>query len=199
MGTEAKVLDGLTGVLGSTEENGVGTGRCAHGQLVECEALTTSSGDPGTGGGSESERGNRDLGDLEQTVVVSDAGDCDNGLALVLGSSVLVGDGCDDLGEGDRRTVDLAHHQSAENSLVEVGIGPSGQKLVELYEEGEVRVVGLLHLAVARPNVMLVCIVLVAGFIAPSSLMGAEISMRAADDRRGPRTEIDTHLDGIAV
>jgi hypothetical protein len=55
VGTEAEVLDGLTGVLGATEENGVGTGRGPQSNLVNGEGLTTSSLDAGTGRGGEAE------------------------------------------------------------------------------------------------------------------------------------------------
>jgi hypothetical protein len=112
VGTEAKVLESLTGVLGSTEEEGVGSGGGAGSNLVNGEALTTSLLDASASGGGEAESRNRDLGELEHAVVVSDGTDLslvsessecgvwepydDNGLALV-----VLGVG-DDLGEGDR-------------------------------------------------------------------------------------------------
>jgi len=56
--TEAEVLDGLAGVLGSTEEEDVGASGRAEGQLVECEALTAGLLDTGTSGGSEAKSSN---------------------------------------------------------------------------------------------------------------------------------------------
>ena len=75
MGTETEMLDGLTGVLGATEEEGVGSGRGAGSNLVDGEALTTSLLDAGAGGGSEAEGRNGELGELEHAVVVSDGAD----------------------------------------------------------------------------------------------------------------------------
>ena len=75
VGTEAKVLESLTGVLGSTEEEGVGSGGGAGSNLVDGEALTTSLLDAGAGGGSEAESRNGELGELEHAVVVSNGAD----------------------------------------------------------------------------------------------------------------------------
>ena len=75
VGTEAEVLESLTGVLGSTEEEGVGSGGGAGSNLVDGEALTTSLLDAGTRGGSEAESRNGELGELEHAVVVSNGAD----------------------------------------------------------------------------------------------------------------------------
>ena len=123
VGTKAEVLDGLTGVLGATEEEGVGTGRGAHGQLINGQGLTTSGDDAGAGSGGVAEGSDRELGELKETVVVSDGADQDDGLALVSLAGVLVGSSGDDLGEGHGRAVDLAHVQTAENSGVELAVG----------------------------------------------------------------------------
>lgn len=72
VGTEAEVLERLTRVLGSTEEEGVGSGWEAGGDLVDGQGLTTSSLDARAGGGGESESSNGQLGELEQTDVVGD-------------------------------------------------------------------------------------------------------------------------------
>lgn len=58
VGAKAEVLDGLTGVLGATEEEGVGASWRAHGKLVNGEALTAGGQDAGAGSGSEAECGN---------------------------------------------------------------------------------------------------------------------------------------------
>lgn len=123
MGTEAEVLDGLTGVLGATEEEGVGTGRGAHGQLIDGQGLTTSGDNAGAGSVGVAEGGNRELGELKETVIVSDGADQDDGLALVSLAGVLVGSGGNDLGERHGRAVDLAHHQATEDSGVELAVG----------------------------------------------------------------------------
>jgi hypothetical protein len=102
VGTHAEMLDGLTSVLGTTEEEGVGTGGEAGRDLVDGKDLTASLLDAGTGGGSEAESSNGELGELEETVVVGDGANDDNGLALVGLRGVLVGSGRNDLGQADR-------------------------------------------------------------------------------------------------
>lgn len=118
VGTHAEVLDGLTGVLGSTEEEGVGASGEAGSDLVDGEDLTTSLLDAGTGRRSEAESGDGELGELQETVVVSDGANLvpvshvlifltnkpydNDGLALVLLGCVLVGGGRNDLGQADR-------------------------------------------------------------------------------------------------
>jgi hypothetical protein len=123
VGTEAEVLDGLTGVLGSTDEEGVGTGGETGGNLVDGESLTTSLLDAGAGRGSEAHGSDGELGELKEAVVVSDGTDNDNGLALVGLGVRLVGGSRDDLGEGDGGAVDLGHHKTAEDNLVEGSVG----------------------------------------------------------------------------
>jgi hypothetical protein len=114
--TETEVLDRLARVLGTTEKDDVGTGRRAEGELVEGEALTTSLLDASTGCGGEAESADADLGDLEETVVIGDGADDGADLALVGLAAVLVGRHGDDLGERERRGVDLGHAQSFSQS-----------------------------------------------------------------------------------
>lgn len=123
VGTEAEVLDGLTGVLGSTEEDGVGTSGETGGNLVDGKDLTTSLLDAGAGRGGEAQGSDGELGELKKAVVVGDGADNDDGLALVVLRVGLVGGGSDDLGERDGRAVDLGHHKTAEDNLVEGRIG----------------------------------------------------------------------------
>ena len=47
------------------------------------------------------------------------------------------------LGQGQRRLVGLAHKQPLQHDLVELGIGPPVEKLVQLHQELQVDVVGL--------------------------------------------------------
>lgn len=68
--THAEVLDSLTGVLGTTEEDGVGTGGGAEGKLVESQALTASLGDSGTSSAGEAESGDGHLGNLEHAMFI---------------------------------------------------------------------------------------------------------------------------------
>lgn len=121
--TEAEVLDGLTGVLGTAEEDGVGASGGAHGELIDGEALTTGGQDAGTGSCGETEGRNGELGNAQETVVVSDGANNDDGLARLLLGGVLVGDLTGDARDGHGWAVDLAHHQAAEDDSVELGVG----------------------------------------------------------------------------
>ena len=56
--SEAKMLDGLSGVLWSSKQKCVCTSWGSHGQLVNCQTLSTSLFDPSTRGSGEPERGN---------------------------------------------------------------------------------------------------------------------------------------------
>lgn len=116
--TEAEVLDSLTGVLGTTEDQGVASGGGTESKLVQGDGLTTGSEDAGTGGSGESQSSDSHLGALEQTVVIGDGTDNNDGSLL----SLLVDVG-DNAGQGDGRSVDLGRKQTSENNLVERGIG----------------------------------------------------------------------------
>lgn len=117
MGAETEVLESLTGVLGATEKEGVGTSGLLESELVKGDGLAASSGDAGTGGGGEAESRNVHLGDDKETVVIGDGANNDDGLLLV---AVL------DIGgnarEGHGGAVDAGHEQAAEDNLVEGSI-----------------------------------------------------------------------------
>jgi len=151
VGAHAEVLEGLTAVLGSTEDHGVAAGRGAQSQLVEGDGLAASSGDAGTGGSGEPKGGNADLGEGQETVVIGDSADDDDGSLL----SLLVDVGRD-ARERDRRSVDLGHKQAAEHNLVEGSVGPAGQEAVQLYQELEVDIVALRGLPVGALGVVAV-------------------------------------------
>lgn len=72
---ETKVLDSLTRVLGTTQEKGVGASREASSNFVNSKNLTASLLDAGTGRGRESKGGNRELGELQETVIIGDGSD----------------------------------------------------------------------------------------------------------------------------
>lgn len=112
---ETEVLDGLTSVLGATEEDDVGAGWGAESELVEGDALTAGLLDAGTGGRGEAKSADAHLWDLEHTVVIGDGADDSADLALGGLLVVLVGGDGDDLGEGDRWGVDARHAQSVQS------------------------------------------------------------------------------------
>ena len=92
------MLLGLTSSVGSQEE-GVGAGGGLHHELVKSQALATSLCDSGAGGLGEAEGSNVDLGHIEESLVVGDGGNADNG-TVSLSSEML-----DELGEGERGAV----------------------------------------------------------------------------------------------
>lgn len=112
--THAEVLNSLTGVLGSTEEEGVASGRGAESKLIKGEDLTTGSQDASASGGGEAEGSDAELGDGQETVVIGDGADDDDG--LVVGLLRHVGD---DAGERHWGPVDAGHEEAAEDDLVE--------------------------------------------------------------------------------
>jgi hypothetical protein len=107
--TEAEVLDSLTVALWTTEQNDVGASWCAHGQLVEGQALSTRLLDPSTCGCGEAECADSHLWDFIETVVVCDGADHCADLALVCLCRMWVCRYGYDLRECDRRLVDLAY------------------------------------------------------------------------------------------
>lgn len=122
VGAEAEVLDGLAGVLGSTEEQSVGTSRRARSELVNSEALSTSLGNASARGRSESQGGDGQLGNLDNTVVVRDGANDDDGLALVGLASLVGGSRLHDARDRNGSTVDLRHVEAAQNDLVEARV-----------------------------------------------------------------------------
>lgn len=117
MWAKAKVLNSLTSVLRSTQQKGVCASRSPESQLVQSQSLTTSLLDSGSGGSSESESSNGELGEVEKTVVIGDCADNDYGLA---GRFIVLLDGGYETGEGHRRTVDAGHKKATKDNLVEV-------------------------------------------------------------------------------
>jgi hypothetical protein len=106
--TEAEMLDSLTVALWSTEQNDVGASWCAHGQLVEGQALPARLLDPSTCGCGEAEGADSHLWNFIEAVVVCDGADYCANLALVCLCRMWVCRYCYNLREGDRRLVDLA-------------------------------------------------------------------------------------------
>jgi len=152
--SHTEVLDGLSGVLGSSQQNNIATSWSSQGQLIKGQAFTTSLLNPGSGCRCESESGDGELGDDLKSVVVGDsANDCD-GLALVSLLGTLSANFAVDSGDRHGRSVYSRHEQSLEDDLVEVGIGSSSKESVKLDEQLQIWVVALGCLSVAGPDVM---------------------------------------------
>ena len=103
------MLDGLTGVPLTPQEQGVRPSRCPKRELVQSQDFTTSVHDPLFCPAGESEGGDGELGDISEADVVSDGADADNDLTLVGGRRRDLSCDC---GEGDGRTIDLGHEES---------------------------------------------------------------------------------------
>lgn len=123
--SHAEVLDRLSGVLWSSQQNNIAAGRGSHGQLIEGQTFTTSLLNSSSGSGCESESSDGKLRDVLESVVIGDCANHCDGLALV----GLLGGRCADFavdsGEGHGWPVYSRHEQSLEDDLVEVGIGSS--------------------------------------------------------------------------
>ena len=120
------MLDGLTGVLGTTEKDSVGTSGSTESKLIKGEDFTTSLQNASLSGLGEAKSSDRELGDFQKTRVVSDGTDNNNGLTLLLLGVA------DDAGDRDRGTVDAGHKETLKNDLVEVGVGTASKEAVQL-------------------------------------------------------------------
>ncbi len=118
VGAHAEVLDGLTSVLGATEQEGVASGRSTQSQLVQSQALATGGDDASSGRGGEAQSSDRDLGDLEKAVVVGDGADDDNDLVGL----VAAGDLRLDARQRNRGSVDSGGKKAMQYNLQKAGV-----------------------------------------------------------------------------
>ena len=133
--THAEMFYRLSGVLWSSEEKGVASGWSSQGQLIQGQDLTTGCNDASTSGGSEAESRNAELWDGQETVVIGYSTNDDNGLVVrLLGS---VGGNSRD---GNWRSVDAGHKKSAEDNLVEGGVGSACSQIIRSESEGGDRI-----------------------------------------------------------
>lgn len=151
MGAEAEVLDSLAGVLGTTEEKGVGTGGGTESELVEGQALAASLLNASAGGSGEAESGDRELRNSKEAVVVGDSANDNDGLALVGLAGLLACSHGGDARDGHGRAVDAGHKKAAEDDLVEVGIG-TAYNLREGQRSVTVWILSIRQLLVQRMN-----------------------------------------------
>jgi hypothetical protein len=120
VGPETEVLDSLSSVLGSSEEECVASSRSSQCQLIQSQSLSTSSEDARTSSCSEAKCGNAELGNSQKTVVVGDSANNNDGLIIGLLRSVG-----NNSRNRDRRSVDTGHEKATKNNLVERGFGPA--------------------------------------------------------------------------
>lgn len=126
VGAHTEVLDGLTGVLGTAEDDGVGTSRGTKSKLIEGEDFTASLQDASSSSLGETESSNGELGNFQKTRVIGNGTNNNNGLSLLLLGVT------DDAGDGNGGTVDARHKQALKDDLVEVAVSTTSQEAVKL-------------------------------------------------------------------
>jgi hypothetical protein len=120
VGPETEVLDSLSSVLGSSEEQGIAAGRSSQSQLVQSQNLSASSQDTCTSCSSKTESSDTELRDGQEAIVVSDSANNNDGLIIGLLRSVG-----NNSRNRDRRSIDTGHEKATKNNLVERGFGPA--------------------------------------------------------------------------
>lgn len=139
VGTHSKMLDRLTGIPLPPQQYGSRTGGCTQSQLIKRECLSTRVQDALLGTSGESEGGNGEFWELDETNVVCDSADDDDSLFFRVARKNLF---CN-ARKRDWGTVDLGHVQSFEDHLVKRCIGASGKESVELDEQKQVWILRL--------------------------------------------------------
>jgi len=116
-------------LLGSSEEEGVGSRRSLHDELIESHASTTGSDNSGTGGLGELEGGNVELGAVKGSEIFSDGSNNNGGTSLVLSEA------SDHSGDRYRGSVNSGSNESSEDGLAEARVSSSGEESEELLGE----------------------------------------------------------------
>ena len=114
VGAHAEVFDSLTGVALATEEDGVRASGRAESELVEGQSLAASLEDALLGRLGEAQGSNGQLGDLNETDVIGDSADNNNGLGIAVGGARGL---LQDAGQRNGRAVDLGEEETVEDRL----------------------------------------------------------------------------------
>jgi hypothetical protein len=141
-----EVLLGLAAGVLATEEVGVLAGGGDSGELIEGDAFTAGTLDALAGFAGEAEGADAELAELVEADIIEDVTDDDGDGGLSLGRVLPDGLALQDdgeAGEGDGSAVATALEEALVDGLVEGRLGASGQELVELDEELDVRVGGV--------------------------------------------------------
>jgi len=118
VGSEAEVLDSLSGVLWTSQQQRVASSWGSQRQLIESQDFSSSSQDAGTCSCSESQSSNAELRNSQETVVICDGTNDDDCLVVRLLGSVG-----DNSRNRDRGSVDARHEEATEDDLVEGRLG----------------------------------------------------------------------------
>ena len=118
----AEVTDSFAGFTGTRKKDAVLTLWRLQSELIEGHDLATSLEDSGASLLSDVQSADSDLWDLEETNVIGDGAADDSGLVLTALILHLAGKA----GQGHWWTVNLAHEETSQNDLIELGSGASG-------------------------------------------------------------------------
>lgn len=151
VGSKSEVLDSFTSVLRATEEESVRSSRCPKCELIQSQSLTPSLLNSGSRSSGEPQRGNREFGNSEKAIVISNSSDHNDGLALV-----SIGNIGNESRKGDGRAVDSRHKKAAQHNFVEVGLRAAGEKAVELHKDLKVDIFALRRLAMGAAHMVTV-------------------------------------------
>jgi len=135
-GTE--MLESLTSVLRSSEENGVGTSGGAESKLVKGDDLTTSlhNASAGTIGDAKSAHG--ELRKVSSQARIISDGSNEHGNLVLLALNVT-----SKTGHGHGRAVDAGLEETLKHNLVELRVRAAGQEAVQLHEKAQIDVLAL--------------------------------------------------------
>ena len=136
-GGRSEVLESLS-LMSTSEEDGVGSGGVLFGELVESEALSSSSKDSSASGFGELQSADFQFGDDEKSLVIEDVSDDNKDFLLSLFALSVF----HQFGNGDGVASGVRLVESLVHDLVEFGVGSASQEFVELDEQAVVGVRG---------------------------------------------------------
>ncbi len=135
MRPKPKMLDRLARILRSSQQQRITPRRRPECQLIKRQTLASSLLDASARGGGEVESGDCEFWNCEQTGVVGNSADDNEG---ALGGLHFFGGAAagehGEAGEGEGGTVDAGHEEAAEDYFVEVGVGTTYREGLVLEE-----------------------------------------------------------------
>lgn len=134
----AKVLDGLTGILGAAQQDAVGPLGRDQGELVKADALSTRGNDARASRVGKAQGANSELLGLDEASIVSDGANDDGNVGLLLASHVAL-----HARQRHGRAVHSRHEKTLQNDAVKVAVHPASQEAVHLDQKRQVNVVAL--------------------------------------------------------